>query len=1153
MKKLFLNLIILMSSAILFAQSHVIYKQDFESAVAGNELLGNTQVKNFNSGGGAAWTYDIAAGVNAISGSNSAHLNIQNPGNAWWGLQYKIENAALTTVTKGLQYNVTFKIKSSTNNNKFRFSVEAQSGFVREVTLGAANVTQVISINTSPMDNSGVANFLWAFGQVANVGDIWIDDIAITELPARTTEFPTPAVKLGSVVFNENFENANVGPDNNLSNIGNTGAFHFGDQSAWTFGLNTNNPISGSKSAYLNITNTAPDWWSLQYKVDSKFNVTQGLRYKVTFKIKSSVANTLSFKVQDLQNFSQTLNLKGGNEVETYSIISNMMDRSGGTANFIWGFGAPGVPAEVSIDDIVIEEVQQLLSAPYVADISYCQGATAVPLTATPESNNELKWYSTATSQTALASAPTPATTTPGTTTYYVAQVQPDGFESSRDAIIVTVVAAAKAGTDGTLNVGAGVTPTNYRLFAALTGADAGGTWSHDGLIYTYTVAATSPCSVSDTSIVTVFPSSFNVCSGTTVATVVGTSSLKFYAALTGGTAIVGTTAFTATKNYYITQLVGGKESTPRRLAAVTVNALPTTPTALVLTNDNAVSPATSSTAITAVGAYVGTNTAFKLTATAASASSYVWTLPSGVLRTDATGTTTDVSTTSTDGFIYVKFSAYSSTTPTAVVINVQSVNANGCISASKASASITRLLPTAPAAIVMTEGASTTAITSFAKYMGSNTELTLTATPSSTATSYSWELPDGVTQTSGGNSNVITVKFAGVTSSNTYNYSTTATVPVSTNVLRIGVKSVNGVGVSTTLNTALLDPTTTSTAKLLTLKAVAPAAPTALVLNDGNTATAITLVSKLIGQGGTYRLAATVPAITLASSFAWELPSCVTRVTDLGGLTNSTSTTSTDPFIYVKFNGTKPAAGFIYFGVKAVNGIGSSNSSVANAAVIGDYASSEFKLLKLVTAVPAVVVTVSGSASVCNRAEGFSYTITAPVGANSYLITAPAGSVVSSATGISGTTPNVLTTSDLTFKVVYNGTTAFSTTDKNLVIKSVNSVGPCLTAKSIVLTKLASCSTLAGVSRFAAPSVKGDFNVIAYPNPSQDAFRLEVQSSGKGMATDLQVYDMTGRLIEQGRAESNSVEIGSNYPTGIYTIIVNQGENTKTLRVIKK
>ena len=143
-----------------------------------------------------------------------------------------------------------------------------------------------------------------------------------------------------------------------------------------------------------------------------------------------------------------------------------------------------------------------------------------------------------------------------------------------------------------------------------------------------------------------------------------------------------------------------------------------------------------------------------------------------------------------------------------------------------------------------------------------------------------------------------------------------------------------------------------------------------------------------------------------------------------------------------------------------------------------------------------------------------------------------------------------------MTFKVVYNGTPiTSSTTDKYLQITSVNDFGISTTGfKSAALTKLADCSSLTSAARLAAKSVTEEFNVIAYPNPSSDVFTLEVQSSGKGKATtEVQVYDMTGRLIEQRQVESNSVELGDAYPTGVYNVIVNQGENIKTLRVIKK
>ena len=398
---------------------------------------------------------------------------------------------------------------------------------------------------------------------------------------------------------------------------------------------------------------------------------------------------------------------------------------------------------------------------------------------------------------------------------------------------------------------------------------------------------------------------------------------------------------------------------------AITDALLPVIPSALVLTNP-AILPLT--TPVTALGSYAGTNTPFKLTATpgAASdtaASSYVWTLPTGVVRTDDSGVSTDNSTTSTStsAFIYVKFTGTGATTP--LVINVQSVNASGCTSPMKASASLTRLLPTAPSAITMNDGNTTTAITSFAKYMGTSTVLRLSATAAATANSYLWELPAGVNRVTALSQGSVTtdltstdpfiyVNFLGVTLENT---DTSVLTPL-TKVLRIGVKSVNGVGNSVTLNSALVNPITSSTAKLLTLSAVAPAAPTALALNNGSNLTAITVISKFIGQGGVYRLSATVPATTLANRFEWELPTFVTRVTDMIGETPNYTNTSINPEIFVKFSGTAPSTTSIYFGVKALNNVGSSVTNNSAATVI-PATSSTAKLLKLSTVVPAAPI----------------------------------------------------------------------------------------------------------------------------------------------------------------------------------------------------
>jgi hypothetical protein len=48
----------------------------------------------------------------------------------------------------------------------------------------------------------------------------------------------------------------------------------------------------------------------------------------------------------------------------------------------------------------------------------------------------------------------------------------------------------------------------------------------------------------------------------------------------------------------------------------------------------------------------------------------------------------------------------------------------------------------------------------------------------------------------------------------------------------------------------------------------------------------------------------------------------------------------------------------------------------------------------------------------------------------------------------------------------------------------------------------------------------------------------------------------MTGKLIDKTEVTPsavNDLQLGTNYPTGVYNVIVSQGENVKTLRVIKR
>ena len=84
--------------------------------------------------------------------------------------------------------------------------------------------------------------------------------------------------------------------------------------------------------------------------------------------------------------------------------------------------------------------VNELPSLPTVTDISYCEGETASALTATAPTGHTLQWYTAATGGSASSTTPTPITTSAGTTTYYVSQVNDTtGCESDRATIDVTV------------------------------------------------------------------------------------------------------------------------------------------------------------------------------------------------------------------------------------------------------------------------------------------------------------------------------------------------------------------------------------------------------------------------------------------------------------------------------------------------------------------------------------------------------------------------------------------------------------------------------------------------------------------------------------------------------------------------------------------
>ena len=241
---------------------------------------------------------------------------------------------------------------------------------------------------------------------------------------------------------------------------------------------------------------------------------------------------------------------------------------------------------------------------PTVADVYYCQGETPSVLTA---SGVYLQWYATATGGTGSTTAPTPSTTTAGTTTYWVSQMPCAPNESARVPIRVVVTAtpiltAANNGpicANDTLKLFANDTFTRGTIVYSWTGPGGFTSTSRnpvrpsattaDSGVYTVRVTVNGCPSnpVTTLAVVHYTPPAPTVgtavyCQGdASVPLTAGGANIRWYyptpTILFAGTP-TPSTSVPGVFNYYATQTQNGCES-PSAAYVVTVNPTPATPT----------------------------------------------------------------------------------------------------------------------------------------------------------------------------------------------------------------------------------------------------------------------------------------------------------------------------------------------------------------------------------------------------------------------------------------------------------------------------------------------------------------------------------------------------------------------------------------------
>ncbi len=82
-----------------------------------------------------------------------------------------------------------------------------------------------------------------------------------------------------------------------------------------------------------------------------------------------------------------------------------------------------------------------------------------------------------------------------------------------------------------------------------------------------------------------------------------------------------------------------------------------------------------------------------------------------------------------------------------------------------------------------------------------------------------------------------------------------------------------------------------------------------------------------------------------------------------------------------------------------------------------------------------------------------------------------------------------------------------------------------------------------------------GNSPMIAFPNPFGEGFQLKSDINSAELVT-VKVYDMLGKVVEQRQviaSELSKQELGTSYQAGLYNVMVAQGNQQQTIRVIKK
>lgn len=274
------------------------------------------------------------------------------------------------------------------------------------------------------------------------------------------------------------------------------------------------------------------------------------------------------------------------------------------------------------------------------------------------------------------------------------------------------------------------------------------------------------------------------------------------------------------------------------------------------------------------------------------------------------------------------------------------------------------------------------------------------------------------------------------------------------------------------------------------------------------------------------------------------SLPTATTTVTAANGYEWSLPTGSAVATSASLDSGVMSGAGARYIRLKYTNnGTAIAGDSIRVRYTSGCEASANKaqKLSNIAATTLASSATLTGTTSICSivgTLNSARYIAAAVTGAVSYLWTLPTDAVIDS--GSNG------------LKIRVRFITAGS--NDSIFVQAIGTNG-CAGTKKVLKLITTGCATLPS-SRVQYSSIKineDNMDVILYPNPTSSAYQMFVKSSKLSQKVNLRIIDLQGRLIKSLTFNTNeTIAFGNELKSGVYMVLVNEGDKVKTLRVVK-